>query len=432
MRKSWFFGLVISFAIQFAQAGHLEYRDKITETRTCAATLTVLFDHTLHVQGLDNTIMRTAQTLGSDQWYGDLVSRFTAEGLTKDRAIEKAIGMWLQVQEVTKMVAVEDFIPNMISYLIQGRDLLRDAALTARPPELAGASLRQLASLGIDFSKRNPFGGGKKILVHSPEFIEPVLIEGGVIFVGPKNEKGKVLAFLLDPKNGFNNYAAGFEHIVYADDKLHHSESVLKEVLARFPELSVYAFRDGAADDQVKSYDRTIADFQWEEFQRSGNIISDEEALQRLNNPTISFLPPRDGLIVDADVFEAFSTGNGVSISRRNNVIIRRSLQVEIVIRQDFEKAVNELELSELQRMRTMPNSLVSFEMMMIISRRLQTEDPSGKKFFFGQSVPYDKPNRLVAGINVETLNWLSQHPELISHISLHRDDVTTTRLVRL
>lgn len=135
---------------------------------------------------------------------------------------------------------------------------------------------------------------------------------------------------------------------------------------------------------------------------------------------------------MDADVFEAFSTGNGVSISRRNNVIIRRSLQVEIVIRQDFEKAVNELELSELQRMRTMPNSLVSFEMMMIISRRLQTEDPSGKKFFFGQSVPYDKPNRLVAGINVETLNWLSQHPELISHISLHRDDVTTTRLVRL
>ena len=126
--------LGIFFSLQLTATDNPAYRNSITETRTCASILTVICDHTIHVQDLDNTIMKPLQMLGSDQWYGDLIKRFREEGSTQNQAIDKAIDMWTQVQRVTKMQPVEDFIPNMVSHFIQKLDHLRDVALTARPP----------------------------------------------------------------------------------------------------------------------------------------------------------------------------------------------------------------------------------------------------------------------------------------------------------
>jgi hypothetical protein len=106
------------------------------------------------------------------------------------------------------------------------------------------------------------------------------LIAGGIVFIGPRNQKGRVLAFLLNPANGYNGYLPGFQKVVFADDKLAHNRSVLEEVRRQLPHIDVYGFRIGSADKIVAAYNPEIAKRQWEEFERSGRLLTDEEALK--------------------------------------------------------------------------------------------------------------------------------------------------------
>lgn len=217
---------------------------------------------TLVVFDLDNTLHEPAQSLGSDQWYGSLVKANISQGMPESAAIDAAIKNWVKVQHVTQVKNLETATPEIISSLQnQG---IRIFGLTARPTDLADVSLDQLKSINIDLSKTSRLNPEQHIPAD-----DKVSIKGGVVFVGPKNNKGMVLKKILELE-GLNKLPS---KIIFVDDKLKHVtnvENALNEL-----QVPYVGFRYGAADEKVKNFDSKITDIQFSDFLK---ILSDKEA----------------------------------------------------------------------------------------------------------------------------------------------------------
>src|SRR5262249_25249503 len=93
-----------------AQAKTIEIQQMRQILPAVTANTMVIFD-------IDNTILRPAQTLGSDQWYGYEVKRLTSTGMPEDRAISIAIAAWMNVQTKTAVLPVEAATPQLIQFL---------------------------------------------------------------------------------------------------------------------------------------------------------------------------------------------------------------------------------------------------------------------------------------------------------------------------
>jgi len=196
----------------------------------------------LVVFDLDNTVLEPKQTLGSDQWWGALVQKNLASGMNEDQAIDAAITDWMKVQKETKVQAVEMDTPSLISNL--QKKMIPSFALTARPQEVKNITLLQLRSLKIQFSK--------------------------VIFLGPKQSKGEVLAEFV------KRMSKKPRRIIFIDDKVKHVQSV--ENAFKKSNITNINYRYGAADPKVKNYNQRIADIEWSYFIHYGILLTDQQA----------------------------------------------------------------------------------------------------------------------------------------------------------
>ncbi len=214
---------------------------------------------------IDNTILEPMQTLGSDQWFGYLVKKFRKEGLSQDRAIDEAIKNWLKVQRVTKVQPVEISTPKLIkSVQLKGAIVI---GLTARPVDLKKTTIKQLKSVNIQFKS---YG-----FIYSGD--QTVDFHGGVLFVGPKNNKGIILSQF------FKNMGIKPKRLIFVDDKKKHVNN-MDEVFSKIG-LTNINFRYSAADEKVKSFSQEIAEIQWKYFTNSQeSLITDEEAEQLIDN----------------------------------------------------------------------------------------------------------------------------------------------------
>ncbi len=211
------------------------------------------------VLDIDNTILEPAQTLGSDQWFGYLLSKFKKSGLDENAAIDKAIREWTQVQEVTSVRLVERTTPALIRDLQENKIMV--IALTARPVDLKRATARQLHSAGINFQDRN-------VVYTNNKDIE---LFQGILFVGPKNNKGTVLQHYLQTRKIHP------KRLIFVDDKEKHVKNM--DAVFTPTGLTNINFRYSAADARVKAFNAALVDVQWEYFQKLGGVlITDEEA----------------------------------------------------------------------------------------------------------------------------------------------------------
>lgn len=212
---------------------------------------------TLLVFDLDNTLHEPAQSLGSDQWYTYMVKENVKSGMPESAAIDKAIKLWNEVQLQTKVKTLEGDTPKIISDL--QKKGVRIFGLTARPAELVDSSLKQLKTLNIDLSKTSKLKDGVQIPAE-----DVVTVKSGVVFVGPKNNKGKVLKSLLESEK------AKVTKVVMVDDKEKH----VKNIEASLAELKVpyVGFRYGAADPQVKGFDPKVAQKQLDSFLKTKKL----------------------------------------------------------------------------------------------------------------------------------------------------------------
>lgn len=231
---------------------------EIHETKFMSEALSQARPGDIVVLDIDNTTLEPNQSLASDQWYGYTVEQYQRGGFSPDESIDRAIARVLQVQPKTGVHPVELDTPGLI------RDLQKRGIavyfLTARPTELKETTLRQLNSIGIQ-----PNSGGLKFT--NDKEIE---LYHGVLLVGPRNNKGRILAQFLDEK------ALKPNKLIFVDDKEHHVKN-MEAVLSQRGIVNLN-YRYGAADEKVKSFRPQITDIQWSHFEKTGMILSDEEA----------------------------------------------------------------------------------------------------------------------------------------------------------
>ncbi len=241
----------LSIALLTLQFGFTEIRE-INQMSEIKAEIT---QDTLVVFDIDNTLLSPKQRLGTDQWYESLLRDNIKNGMSEDAAIQHAIQLWINVQKKTDVRPIETSTPALVREL-QAKGI-RVMALTARPTDLAEVSLRQLKSLGIDFKKSSRLKDGVQIVG-----AQDTLTQGGVVFVGPKNNKGMILSQLLKTEKILAS------KIVFADDKSKHVNNVEKALSDS--NVPYIGFRYAAADNEVKNFDTQAAKVELEKFLTEG------------------------------------------------------------------------------------------------------------------------------------------------------------------
>ncbi len=237
----------------------------ITETNDFAHAFTYLEKDTLYVFDLDNTLIETAQHLGSDQWFSHHLDHcLKTEGLSVDEAIAKLVPVYSQILDRTEMQLVEPIIADLLAKM--QKQNVPMIGLTKRSPALSERTLEQIAPLHIDFSKTSLVEGD---LVFKE--LKGTLFKNGIIFTGNGIDKGPALNAYLKKLKKLPN------RIVVIDDKLSHIENI--EAAVEKLGIDFVGIRYGGADEKVKSFNPKIAQLQLDHFHK---ILSDEQALHLL------------------------------------------------------------------------------------------------------------------------------------------------------
>lgn len=237
---------------------------EIKETKFISEAFSEIIQGDVIVLDIDNTILGPTQTLGSDQWFGYNVGKFINSGESENQAIDHAISNWMLVQNVTRVSTIEKITPSLI--LMAQKKNVMVFALTARPIELGNTTINQLRSLGVRFKNNGiSYSDGNSV-----EF------NNGILFVGPKNNKGVVLSQFFRKLNIQPN------RLIFIDDKEKHVKN-MEEVFAKSG-LNNINFRYGATDQKVKSFRSDVAEVEWEYFKNFGVLITDEVAEQIIHN----------------------------------------------------------------------------------------------------------------------------------------------------
>jgi len=252
----------VLFSLIFSLSLVLELHAEIVESCAMADVRCYADAKTLIIFDIDNTIYEPIQALGSDQWYYHYFDKLVKEGMNPQRACEEAVFLCQKIQWATKVQPIEKDTPDIIKSL--QRSGLRVMALTTRGSNVADATCRQLASLGIDMRETAPHPDNFT-LTAMPE----VLWQSGVLFTKGVHKGKAFLAFL--EQSGFRP-----ERVLFINDRGSHLcqlEEGCKELGIPFVGL-----RYAAADEKVKNYRPEIAEVQLQQFQ----ILSDEAAAAML------------------------------------------------------------------------------------------------------------------------------------------------------
>jgi len=224
---------------------------QVRETQTMREVAQEVGPGTLVVFDIDNTLLESAQTLGSDQWFDAHIEELTEKYSDKEKAFNETSNLWIRLQQVTNMQPVEAITPSLVRNL-QNRGIVV-MALTARPWEVASVTNEHLNRAGIDLTRTSP----KAEVEH---------YTNGIVFAG-RAKKGDVL------KSFLAEVGLSPRKIVFVDDKAKHTVTV--DASLSTLDVPHIEFRYGAADPKVYGYDKELAAIQLQHF---GGILSDSVA----------------------------------------------------------------------------------------------------------------------------------------------------------
>lgn len=234
---------------------------EIREIRTMAELPAYLDEDTVVLFDLDNTIMETAQTLGSDQWFIYRWHYYENLGHRSSSAFENALAEWTAIQNLTKVRLVEKEIASMIADMQASGQVLM--GLTTRGMSMALRTIEQLKTLQVDLSKTAPVQ--EEILFNLER---GVLFRHGILFTAGTSKGEAFYSFFKDhfPKR-----------VVFIDDKEKYLRDV--EKFCDRMQIPFVGLRYSFLDEKVKSFSPEVAALQWEHF---GSLISDDEAVKAL------------------------------------------------------------------------------------------------------------------------------------------------------
>lgn len=232
----------------------------IHETNNISEILPHVQEGTLLVFDLDNTLIETKQSLGSDQWFTDYLHQQKTKGLNSEEALVHTLKYYDQVHDISDVALVDANIIQMLSKLEKEGAII--LGLTTRGARLKEATFRQLASVGIHFKPVKGHEAPYRLKISSKDG----LVESGIIFVSGAH-KGKSLVEYL------NHLKLQPKHIVFVDDKHKNVSDVQQAVEEKG--IKFTGFRYAYLDEKVKAFNREISEIQ---LQYLNKILSDEDA----------------------------------------------------------------------------------------------------------------------------------------------------------
>lgn len=218
-----------------------------------ASTFEIVFDYlkegALLVLDLDNTLIESVYQYGSFQWGNHLVRSALQKGSPMDQALDEVMPLWEYAQQLIEIKPIES---SIFQWLNQVNELRTSTiALTGRSPQIAPITLEQLQKHGFCFSNWSHIEKRFQEVK-----IENVYLEKGVLFVGPRNNKGKVLKQFLHWQE------KSFSQIIFLDDQISYLKQV--EEIASELNLPYVGIRYSGADQNVQNFDLEIAKQQQE------------------------------------------------------------------------------------------------------------------------------------------------------------------------
>jgi|GEM_PF-243948 len=211
----------------------------------------------LLVFDIDNTLMETAQTLGSDQWFSYRIEENIKRGMLKREAAMVALAEWVSIQNKTKVKLVEPVTAAFVEKL--QKNGWKVVGLTSRGLELAAKTIEQLKSIGIDFTKAAP--ASREIIFDDDRFYRD-----GILFCSGTNKGSLLFQF-------FNQVGCQPKKILFVDDKEKYLREVEKDCLQH--QIPFLGIRYGFLDEKIKNFKPQVANEEWKCF---GNLIGDDEA----------------------------------------------------------------------------------------------------------------------------------------------------------
>lgn len=231
----------------------------IIETNHIGDIRNYIKPNSLVIFDIDNTIMETAQELGSDQWFYHRLQQNQAAGMEFEEALDETLAEWYAVQSVSKVKLVEPCAADVIrgiqndGYTVMG--------LTTRGLGLCRTTIHQLKSLKVNLDTTAPTHEEIHFMNK-----EGVLFRKGILFTAGSH-KGIALAKFLHLINQKP------DNIVFINDKATHLRPI-EEICEKYG-VPFIGLRYGFLDEKVANFRSDIADIQYEAF---GHIISDEAA----------------------------------------------------------------------------------------------------------------------------------------------------------
>lgn len=221
---------------------------------------------------LDNTVFREDQLLGTDDWYAFTEHMLRKSGLSFDEAEARLHPLNFKIKSATRMRLMEPGIPAWIRELQNTRnekgEKINVIGITARHPDFADLTIRQLKELGIQFAPQ-VFTSENMRDLHVPDSVKPrPFFRDGVTFV--RNErKGYVLRAMLK----LANYRP--KKVIAVDDRIHHVHSFVEALTEeRIPGHVVHYLKA----QEEPPFEPKIVEIQTRYFEATGHLLTDERA----------------------------------------------------------------------------------------------------------------------------------------------------------
>ena len=210
----------------------------IFEEKSITTVSDYLYPETLLVLDLDNTLIESAFHYGSYQWGNFLIREALEGGADIDQALDEVMPLWDKAQHEIEIRTIEAEVEEWLNLQHDQKTLM--LGLTGRSSQIATVTLNHLEQHGLKFSN---WDSCEPFFKASPHFH----LEEGVIFVGPKNNKGEALLHFI------NSLKTPIKRVVFVDDQISYLEQVEKSL--EDTEIEYIGIRYAGADINVKNFD---------------------------------------------------------------------------------------------------------------------------------------------------------------------------------
>lgn len=266
MIKKNIFSLIFSITLSCCLSLFpLQLSAKIIEASSIHEVISLIDKDSWVLIDLDNTLFEAKQALGHNFWFGDQLHLRMDQGMTENEAVSDFYPFWIRAHQVIEVQPIEkDFIPILME--LQNKQITV-MGLTHRFPVLAQSSVREVNSLGFDFTKTAP-----SVRFQTSENNKSLYYKGILFTHGNQNKGDLFWNFLSFSKTKPRK-------IIFFDDSKRNVEELEKALTANHIDcLGIYYT---AIQKAKKVYDRDLAEIQYKFLDK---VLSNEAASVLLKN----------------------------------------------------------------------------------------------------------------------------------------------------